>query len=60
MIQPISSRISPSSPAGPILLQRYVPEVAARGEWSLIHLGGTFSQAVLKTPESLTAALEDS
>lgn len=35
---------------GPLLVQSYVPEVAARGEWSVVHLGGAYSHAVLKTP----------
>lgn len=43
-------RLAAAAAAGPLLVQRYVPEVATRGEWSLVHLGGTFSHAVLKTP----------
>lgn len=35
---------------GPLLVQSYVPEVAARGEWSVVHLGASYSHAVLKTP----------
>lgn len=43
-------RIAAALASGPQLLQRYVPEIAARGEWSLIHLGDSFSHAVLKSP----------
>src|SRR5690606_2863727 len=32
------------------LVQPYLPEIAALGEWSLLYFGGTFSHAVLKTP----------
>lgn len=33
-----------------LLLQPYLPEVAAEGEWSLMFFDGTFSHAVLKRP----------
>ena len=32
------------------LLQPYMPEISARGEWSLIFFGRTYSHAVLKRP----------
>ncbi|MGH7658246.1 MAG: ATP-grasp domain-containing protein, partial [Gemmatimonadales bacterium] len=32
------------------MLQPFVNEVAAEGEWSLVFLGGTFSHAVMKRP----------
>lgn len=37
---------------GPLLIQSYVPEVATRGEWSLVYFAGTFSHAVIKAPGS--------
>ena len=33
-----------------LLLQPYCPEIAARGEWSLVFFDGEYSHAVLKTP----------
>jgi glutathione synthase/RimK-type ligase-like ATP-grasp enzyme len=33
-----------------LLVQEYVVDVASRGEWSLVHLGGAPSHAVLKRP----------
>lgn len=35
-----------------LMLQPYLPEVAADGEWSLIYLGGEFSHAVHKRPRA--------
>jgi glutathione synthase/RimK-type ligase-like ATP-grasp enzyme len=35
---------------GDVLVQRYVPEVATAGEWSLVFFGRTFSHAVRKLP----------
>jgi glutathione synthase/RimK-type ligase-like ATP-grasp enzyme len=35
---------------GPLLVQPYVPEVAAEGEWSLLFFAGRYSHAVLKRP----------
>src|SRR5690606_28946244 len=32
------------------LVQRYVPEVATAGEWSLVFFGDTYSHAVIKHP----------
>lgn len=32
------------------LVQPYLPEIAALGEWSLLYFGGAYSHAVLKTP----------
>ena len=32
------------------MVQPYLPEIAAEGEWSFIFLDGSFSHAVLKTP----------
>jgi glutathione synthase/RimK-type ligase-like ATP-grasp enzyme len=34
--------------AGDVLLQEYVPEVAERGEWSLVFFDGRYSHAALK------------
>ena len=34
------------------MVQPYLPEIAAEGEWSFIFLGGEFSHAVLKTPRA--------
>jgi glutathione synthase/RimK-type ligase-like ATP-grasp enzyme len=33
-----------------ILLQPYLPEIATKGEWSLVFFGGVYSHAVLKRP----------
>jgi glutathione synthase/RimK-type ligase-like ATP-grasp enzyme len=35
---------------GPVMIQRFLSEVAATGEWSFVFLGGTYSHAVLKHP----------
>jgi glutathione synthase/RimK-type ligase-like ATP-grasp enzyme len=34
-----------------MLVQRYEPDVAEQGEWSLVYLGGCYSHAVLKQPK---------
>ncbi|GLQ95607.1 ATP-grasp domain-containing protein [Dyella mobilis] len=34
------------------LVQPFVPEIAAHGEWSLLYFGGRYSHAVLKRPAS--------
>ncbi|MEO5768035.1 MAG: hypothetical protein ABIS92_06755 [Polyangia bacterium] len=34
----------------PLLVQPFVPEIASRGEWSLLFFSGRFSHAVLKRP----------
>jgi hypothetical protein len=34
----------------PLLIQPFVPEIASRGEWSLMFFEGRFSHAVLKRP----------
>jgi hypothetical protein len=34
----------------PLLIQPFVPEIASRGEWSLMFFEGRFSHAVLKLP----------
>ncbi|MBI5245764.1 MAG: hypothetical protein HY923_01175 [Elusimicrobia bacterium] len=58
-----TSRVRRGDPAGQIALdevlahsgamvQPYLPEIAAEGEWSFIFLGGEFSHAVLKTPRA--------
>ncbi|UPT73268.1 MAG: hypothetical protein M0D55_15465 [Elusimicrobiota bacterium] len=33
------------------MIQPYLAEIAAEGEWSFVFLGGKFSHAVLKTPK---------
>lgn len=35
---------------GPILIQPFVAEVSAEGEWSLVFIGGEFSHSMLKRP----------
>jgi glutathione synthase/RimK-type ligase-like ATP-grasp enzyme len=37
---------------GDAMLQPYLPEIAAEGEWSFVFLGGEFSHAVLKSPRA--------
>ncbi len=43
-------RASLSASAYGLMLQPFLPEVQAEGEWSLIFLGGRFSHAVIKRP----------
>jgi hypothetical protein len=43
-------RFAAQRAAQDLLIQPFCPEVAARGEWSLIFLGGEYSHAVLKRP----------
>ena len=35
-----------------LLIQPYIPEIASKGEWSLVFIGGAFSHAVLKRPRA--------
>jgi glutathione synthase/RimK-type ligase-like ATP-grasp enzyme len=35
---------------GDVLVQRFLPEIASLGEWSLIFIAGAFSHALLKRP----------
>ena len=35
---------------GPVLVQRYLPEIATEGEWSLLFFDGRLSHAVVKRP----------
>src|SRR5689334_3855004 len=35
---------------GPIMIQPFVSEVSAEGEWSLVFIGGEFSHSMLKRP----------
>jgi glutathione synthase/RimK-type ligase-like ATP-grasp enzyme len=37
---------------GDVLVQRFLPEIASLGEWSLIFIAGAFSHALLKRPAS--------
>jgi glutathione synthase/RimK-type ligase-like ATP-grasp enzyme len=43
-------RFAAQGQAQDLLVQPYCPEVAARGEWSLVFFGGEYSHAVLKMP----------
>lgn len=36
---------------GDVLVQRFAPEIATRGEWSLVFFGGVYSHAVRKLPK---------
>lgn len=58
-----TSRVRRGDPAGQAALeevlahsgamvQPFLPEIAAEGEWSFVFLGGEFSHAVLKTPRA--------
>lgn len=38
--------------ASGVLVQRFLPEIQTRGEWSFIFLGGEYSHAVLKRPKT--------
>jgi glutathione synthase/RimK-type ligase-like ATP-grasp enzyme len=44
------ARFAVQSIAQDLLVQPYCPEIAARGEWSLVFFGGEYSHAVLKRP----------
>lgn len=44
------TRLREAAHAHDVLVQAYLPEVAERGEWSLVYLGGAYSHAVLKRP----------
>ncbi|MFW6199845.1 MAG: ATP-grasp domain-containing protein [Gemmatimonadota bacterium] len=44
------TRLEGAAKAEPVLVQRYLPEIVARGEWSLVYLGGRYSHALRKTP----------
>jgi len=35
---------------GPAMVQQFIPEVLAPGEWSLVFIGGEFSHSVVKVP----------
>ena len=35
---------------GPAMVQQFIPEVLAPGEWSLVFVGGEFSHSVIKLP----------
>jgi len=39
-------------PAGPAMIQPFMPAIRSEGEWSLLYFVGQFSHAVLKTPKS--------
>ena len=58
-----TSRVRAGDPAGQAaldevlahsgaLVQPFLPEISAEGEWSFVFLGGEFSHAVLKTPRA--------
>lgn len=36
---------------GEVMVQRYLPEITGRGEWSLVFLDGAYSHAALKSPQ---------
>ena len=42
-----------------VLVQPYLPEIAAAGEWSLVFFGGNYSHAVLKQPASGEFRVQD-
>ena len=35
---------------GDVMVQKFIPEITTRGEWSLVYFGGEFSHAVRKYP----------
>lgn len=41
------------------LIQPFVPEIASRGEWSLLYFAGTYSHAVLKLPAAGDYRVQD-
>src|SRR5262245_3850716 len=48
--EPDQARFAAQRLARDVLVQPYCPEIASRGEWSLIFFDGPYSHAVLKTP----------
>lgn len=47
---PDEARFRDALAGGPLMVQPYLPQIAAEGEWSFVFLGGTFSHAVMKRP----------
>jgi glutathione synthase/RimK-type ligase-like ATP-grasp enzyme len=48
----MQARISELLLSRAMLIQEFVPEISTRGEWSLMFLGGAYSHAVRKIPQS--------
>jgi glutathione synthase/RimK-type ligase-like ATP-grasp enzyme len=47
-----ASRVAGLATRADVLVQELIPEVAQRGEWSLMFIGGTFSHATIKKPRA--------
>jgi hypothetical protein len=45
-----ASRFAEQSRSNDLLIQPYLPEIVAQGEWSMVFFGDAFSHAVLKRP----------
>ena len=46
----VAPALAAASARGGVMVQRFIPELAADGEWSCVFIGGEFSHAVLKRP----------
>jgi len=44
------AELAAAAARGAVMVQRFIPELAAEGEWSCVFIGGDFSHAVLKRP----------
>ena len=45
-----TEKLSTGMATGPAMVQRYLPQIRDRGEWSLLYFGGVYSHAILKNP----------
>lgn len=45
-----AARVDEMLASGDVILQRFVPEIGTRGEWSLIYIDGALSHAVRRLP----------
>ena len=47
---PLDERLRAAAARGPVMVQRFLPELARQGEWSCVFIAGAYSHAVLKYP----------
>lgn len=48
----VDARLAAQTSRGDVLVQEIIPEVATRGEWSLIFIDGAYSHAAIKKPRA--------
>lgn len=46
----LDERLRAAAAQGPVMVQRFLPELGRQGEWSCVFFAGAFSHAVLKHP----------